>query len=141
MYKQWTTPLPVETSISLIAVETFIANQLYMALYKLERQANFVQTPLKVGDSFLVISKMIYSKLLNNSTRNAQRSPLQNMKQNPESFFDVKILQSNNNAVWMKKDIALIKYMIFSPTYLFGHVALHSLYKTIFFSTIDTSEE
>lgn len=63
------------------------------------------------------------------------------MKQNPESFFDVKILQSNNNALWMKKDIALIKYTIFSPTYLFSHVTLHSLYKTIFFSAIDTSEE
>lgn len=64
------------------------------------------------------------------------------MKQNPESFFDVKILQTNNNALRMKEDIALIKYMIFSPTYLFGHVTLHSLYKTIFFfSATDTSEE
>lgn len=84
---------------------------------------------------------MIYSKLLDNSTRNAQRSPLQNMKQNPESFFDVKVLQSNNNVLWMKRDIALIKYMIFSPTYLLSLGTLHSLYKTIFFSAIDTSEE
>ena len=76
---------------------------------------------------------MIYSKLLNNSTRNAQKSLLQNTKQNLESFFDVKILQSNNNVLWMKEDIALIKYTILSPTYLFNHVTLHSLYKTIFF--------
>lgn len=64
------------------------------------------------------------------------------MKQSLETFFDVKVLQSNNNALWMK-DIALIKYMVFSPTYLFSHVTLHSLYKTIFFffSTKDTSEE
>lgn len=33
MHKQWTILLPVETNISLIAVEIFIANQLYMALY------------------------------------------------------------------------------------------------------------
>lgn len=33
MYKQWAVLLPVGTNIFLIAVEIFIANQLYMTLY------------------------------------------------------------------------------------------------------------
>lgn len=33
MYNQWAVQLPVGANISLIAVEIFIANQLYMTLY------------------------------------------------------------------------------------------------------------